>query len=130
MNNIAKEMKQNVVDMIKDLGKMHEELKDKTLAQEFIRFLHTFITASISLGDLMKVVDSKISGAKLSKHTTADGMTSKAIGSFWETVQTRIMTTYEKNKVLEKELRKVKDLTPKNRHRSSDQEDTSEQSTD
>ena len=93
-----KDKQQNVTDMIKDLGKMHKELEDKVLAEDFIRFLHVFITASIPLVNLLQVVDTKISNTKLSKNTTANGMTNKATENFWTKVRDRILETYNKNK--------------------------------
>jgi hypothetical protein len=89
---------QNVVDMIKTLGAMRDEIKDKNLEKDYARFLHVFITSSVSLVNLMQVVDTKISNAKLSKSTTADGMTNQATSNFWTKVRNVILETYNKNK--------------------------------
>jgi len=93
-----KDKQQNVVNMIKTLGQMGNEITDKTLSADFSRFLTVFITSSTSLVNLMQVVDKKISNAKLSKNTTADGMTNKATADFWVKVRDIIMKVYELNR--------------------------------
>lgn len=94
-----KDKQKNVADMMTSLRNLATDLKDDPkLEADFVRFIHVFIMSTIDFEALIRVIDNKIQNARLSKNTTANGLTNKATANFWNKVRDVIFETYKKNK--------------------------------
>ena len=88
----------NISEMIKQLVLLEKDIPIGTeLYRDYGRFL-MLVKAQVSLINILERVQKHIDNTKLSKNTTANGLTSKATQNFWVKVKDIIMDTYNKNK--------------------------------
>jgi hypothetical protein len=90
----------NVQIMLKSLGVLFNQITDSKVKQDYSALIFLLTRAdgkAPPFEKILEIIDKHIKDTKLSKNTTT-GATNKSEESFWTTVRTILIDTYNKNK--------------------------------